>query len=145
MKIWRLAFIPLLVLTFGGCLRSWTKEFNEPERPTYAQSWQQHSVGAVTIKGQFVLDKGQSVDDGTIGIKVLDIRAGSCGLFREPEYPSTKVQFFSVPDHRILCEDVFRVGGSRLDVLDGCKNLKWNVLGVSGINSKDNWVAFDLR
>jgi hypothetical protein len=122
------------------------KEFNEPERPTYAQGWQQRDVGAVSIKGQFVLNKGQSVNDGTVGIRVVDIRAGSCAPFREPEYPSTKVQFFSVPDQRILCEDVFRVGGSRLDVIEGCgKSLPRGVLGISGINSKDNWVAFDLR
>ena len=122
------------------------KEFNEPERPTYAQGWQQHDVGAVTIKGQFVLNKGQSVNDGTVGIRVVDIRGGSCAAFREPEYPSTKVQFFSVSDQRVLCEDVFRVGGSRLDVIEGCgKSLKWDVLGISAINSKDNWVAFDLR
>jgi hypothetical protein len=51
-----------------------------------------------------------------------------------------------VPDRHVLCEDVFRVGGSRLDVLEGCGNsLKWGVLGISAINSKDNWVALDLR
>ena len=122
------------------------KELNEPERHIYAQGWQQRDVGAVTLKGHFVLNKGQSVNDGTVGIRVVDIRGGSCSSFREPEYPSTKVQFFSVPDQRILCEDIFRVGGSRLDVIEGCgKSLKWDVLGISAINSKDNWVAFDLR
>lgn len=122
------------------------KEFNEPERPTYAQGWQQRDLGAITLKGQFVLNKGQSVNDGTVGIRVVDIRAGSCQPFREPQYPSAKVQFFSVPDQQILCEDTFPVGGSRLDVIEGCgESLKWDVLGISAINSKDNWVAFDLR
>ena len=130
----------------SACLCSWMKEFNEPERPTYAQGWQEHQVGALTVKGQFVLNKGQSIDDGTVGIRVVDIRAGSCALFREPEYPSTKLQFFSIPDQRVLCEGTFRVGGSRLDVIEGCGNsLKWGVLGISAINSKDNWVALDLR
>src|SRR5882724_2026564 len=125
---------------FSACGCSWMKEFNEPERPTKVHGWEPFQVSTFTVQGDFVLNKGESVNDGNIGITVLDIQPGSCGAFHEPTYPAAKLRFFRVSDHSVLCEDNFLVGGARLDVMKGCESLKWLVVGVSGINSKDNWV-----
>jgi len=45
-------------------------EFNEPVRPTNPKGWQVHEDRSITVRGDFVLGKGESVDEGDIGIKV---------------------------------------------------------------------------
>jgi hypothetical protein len=143
MKLITRAALLFVLLSQAGCC-SWMKEFNEPEKPTNPRGWQKHQVGSITVSGDFVLATGESVDDGSIGIKVLEIHGGYCGL-HEPKYPETRLLFFNVSDQTVLCEGVFHVGSSRLDAIPACgQRLKWSHLGVSGINSKDNWVAFSL-
>jgi len=120
------------------------KEFNEPKKPAHPKGWQKHEVGTITVAGDFLLAKGEAVDDGTTGIRLLEIHGGYCG-FHEPKYPEMKLRFFRVSDQSVICEDVFRVGSSRLASSPACgQNIKWGFIGVSGINAKDNWVAFNL-
>ena len=121
------------------------KEFNEPERPTKVHGWQPFSVSTYTVQGDFVLNKGESVNDGRVGITVVDIFSGTCHLFHEPTYPTARLRFFRVSDRSVICEIVFQGGSSnRLAAIDGCGSLKWDFIGVTGVNSKDNWVSFNL-
>jgi hypothetical protein len=145
MKLLSCGAVCLVLLSLSGCC-GWMKEFNEPEKPTNPKGWQVHQDRSITVRGDFVLARGESVDDGNIGIKVLEISGGYCGFGHEPVYPETKLQFFHVSNHTVICEDEFRVGASRLDTIEACGGqLKWGFLGVSGINAKDNWVAFTLN
>ena len=134
----------LALLFLTGCC-TWMKEFNEPQKPTNPKGWQVHEDRVITVRGDFVLGKGESVDDGDIGIKVIDLHGGYCGL-HEPVYPQTKLQFFRVADRSVICEAVFSSGtAARLDVLSACEGkLKWSFIGVTAINGKNNWVAFTL-
>jgi hypothetical protein len=134
----------LTLLSLSGCC-TWMKELNDPEKPANPRGWQVHEDRSTTVRGDFVLAKGESVDDGDIGIKVVEMHGGYCGL-HEPVYPEVKLQFFRVSDRSVMCEAVFPTGtAARLDTLAGCEGkLKWGFIGVTAINAKNNWVAFNL-
>src|SRR2546425_13274831 len=76
----------------------WMRELNEPKRPSTLRGWGEFHLGDTIIKGDFVLNKGESTDNGNIGIKIVEIYAGKCQLFDEPIYPQVKVQFYKVSD-----------------------------------------------
>jgi len=73
------------------------------------------------------------------------MHGGYCGL-HEPVYPEARLQSFACLIRSTICEAVFSSGtAARLDVLPGCEGkLKWGFIGVTGINAKNNWVAFNL-
>jgi hypothetical protein len=115
-------------------------------RPESVRGWEESQVGAIKIKGQFVLNKGDSVDNGRFGIRVVDIYPGRCHLFDVPDFPTTKLRFYKVPDQTVICEWIFKPGSGRLDLPDVCGNqLDWSAISINEINYKENWVFFELR
>jgi hypothetical protein len=132
-------------VALSGC-GGWDPEIVKPTRPASVHGWQKYETESLTIKGQFVLSKGESTDNGHVGIRVVDIYAAKYHLLDSPELPRAKVQFFRVPDQTIICEGIFERGGNRLDLPDLCKdNLAWTVIYINGINHSESWVFFDLR
>ncbi len=117
-----------------------------PSRPTSVRGWQKFGAGAVSNRGEFLLNKGESTDNGDVGVKVVDIYAAKYHLLDAPELPKARVQFFSVPGHTIICEGVFTRGGNRVDLPDLCQDkIKWTVIYINDINYDEGWVFFDLR
>jgi hypothetical protein len=150
MKSSRIRFL-LCMLTivvpvqFSGCCSS-QPEMRTGPRPNSVRGWQESQEGAIKVKGQFVLNKGESTDNGRFGIKILDIYPGKCHLFDIPDFPTTKLQFFRVSDHAVICEWTFKPGSGRLDLPHICKeNLDWTAISINEINYKENWVFFELR
>jgi hypothetical protein len=121
------------------------RQLNEPERPSKVRGWEEHRIGTVTYDGDFVLDKGESTDNGKIGIRLIETYPGKCGLFKEREYPKAKLQFYRVSDQVILCESIFDRGTMGLEPPICGADLEWSVIGITDINSKENWIVFDLR
>jgi hypothetical protein len=103
-------------------------------------------VGSISVIGEFVLRKGESVDDGEVRVKMIDIYSARYHLLDAPDLPKAKVQFFRVPNQTMICEAVFTRGGNRLDLPHVCKNdLKWDVIYIRDVNCNEGWVFFDLR
>ena len=145
-------FIAMILSVFlSGCVKEncqFANEFNHPKRPASVKGWNEFKVGeTLVIKGQFVLKKGESTNNGKVGIKVLDLSPAMCFYFREPQSPEAKLQFFNVESGEIICQGTFRPGATSMDSENICggKDLEWSVLSINDINANENWVFFDLR
>jgi hypothetical protein len=146
MKVACYVFSALAVLLSSNCCSD-MRQLNEPERPSKVRGWEELRVGGTTVAGIFVLDKGASTDNGKIGIRLVDTYAAECGLFpfKERKYPKAKLQVYRVSDQEILCESIFFRGGMRLAPPICEADLEWSAIEIIDINSKDNWITFDLR
>jgi len=146
MKVAFYVYSALMVLLSSSCCSD-MRQINEPERPSKVRGWEEHRIGTVTFAGDFVLDKGASTDNGKIGIRLIDTYAGKCGLFPFSERgdPQAKFQFYKVSDQAILRESIFPRGTMSLTPPICNADLGWSVISINDINSKDDWIAFDLR
>lgn len=137
-----LAMMPILISSCVG----WGDEIERPIRPPSVRGWQSVEVGPITVKGEFLLKKGESTHNGRVGLRVTDIYPAKHHLLDSPELPKAKVQFFKVPDHTLICEGVFTRGSNSLTTADLCKNkLEWSVIYIRDVNYDEGWVFLDLR
>jgi hypothetical protein len=146
MKVMCYVFSAMVVLLSSNCC-SEMRQLNEPERPSKVRGWDEWRDGGTVIKGIFLLNKGESTDNGKTGIRLVETYPGKCGLFPfgEREYPKAKLQFYRVSDQAVLCESIFFRGGMRL-VPPICEtDLEWSGIEINDINSKDKWIVFNLR
>ena len=140
-----LYLLPIVLALFTSCF-GWGAEIEKPTRPTSVRGWQKYETGSITVKGEFVLKKGESTDNGRVGIKVVDLYPAEHHLLDSPELPKAKVQFFRVPDQTPICEGVFTRGSNSLTLADLCKNnLDWTVIYIRDVNYDEGWVFLDLR
>ena len=135
-----------IILCEAGCQEcSVEREFNHVSKPAKVHGWEQFQDRAMTVKGDFILTLGESTDNGKIGVKVVELTPARCSMIREPEFPTARIQFFNVADRKVICEGVFRPGGARLNIPEMCgEGFDWAGIGVSAINAKEKWVAFQL-
>lgn len=93
------------------------------------------------------MNKGEAIDNGKLGIKVLDILPMECEcLSCEPTFPRVRIGFYRPSDNRTLCEGEFFTGSATLNVVAKCERaMGVSVVSVNAINSKEQWVSFDLR
>lgn len=145
MKVTYYVFSALVVLLSSSCC-SEIHQMSEPERPSKVRGWEELHIGDTVIDGIFLLNKGESTDNGKTGIRLVETYPGECGLFRfkEVEYPKAKIQFYRVSDQAILCESIFPRGGMELTPPICEADLEWSAIGITDINSKDNWIVFYL-
>jgi|SRR6266404_6952698 len=137
--------VTAMLALFTSCF-GWGAEIENPTRPLSVRGWQSVEVGSITIKGEFLLRKGESTDNGHVGLKVTEIYPAKHHLLDSPELPKAKVQFFRIPDRTLVCEGVFTRGSNRLDLPDVCKNnLEWTVIYIRDVNYHEGWVFLDLR
>src|SRR6185369_8280564 len=121
-----------------------------PGRPTVESSWResQLTVG-VTSFGPMVLNKGESTENGWLGVKIIGFIPRSCPSFlsHSPEQPKAVFQFYRPADHQILCEITLSgPANTSIDRDEMCgEKIGISVVGINGINAKEGWVSFDLR
>jgi hypothetical protein len=120
-----------------------------PTRPTVKSSWSERHDWTVTSFGPLILNKGESSDNGSIGVKVIDIIPRNCSSFlsHSPQPPKAILQFYRPSDHQVLCEVTLPgPGNSPIDWEDICgTKVGISHVGISGIKAKEGWVSFDLR
>lgn len=145
-KFLRLVLLLFVMVLSNGCC---DKEIIEPERPTNIQGWKSYPLGSITIYGRFILQKGESTDNGKVGIRLVELYPAKCRIAQITQIPSAKMQIYNVSDNSILCERRFVLFANRLDILDTCseklKGLEWDVIYIESINFKEGWAAFELR
>jgi hypothetical protein len=133
--------LPSLTSCFG-----WGEEIERPSRPKSVHGWQSFDTGSITVKGEFVLKKGESIDNGHVSIRVTEIYPAKYHLLDSPALPKARMTFFRIPDQTPICEGVFTRGSNTLDLTDQCKDsLEWDVIYIRDVNYDEGWVFFDLR
>jgi hypothetical protein len=152
----RLSHILLVIigLTCSGCVCHPSLYKNvptdTPTRPTVKTSWTESRDYGFTSVGQFVLSRGESTDNGKLGIRVVDFVPSKCrSLFAEyPDPPKVVLEFYRPADKQTLCTVTLDgpIANSSIDRAEMCGNKTgFSVVGINGLNAHDGWVSFDLR
>jgi hypothetical protein len=139
----------ILALSTGSCCQLSPMSRDTPTRPNIKSTWRESHDFGMTSFGPLVLNKGESTDNGSLGVKVVDFIPRSCSsvFSHSPAQPKAVLQFYRPSDHQILCE--VTVSGPANSPIDGEEMCGTRTgishVGVSGINAKEGWVSFDLR
>lgn len=138
-----------LLLVFTVALTSscaFDQTIVNPTRPTTVHGWRPYEAGSTTVKAEFVLNKGESTNDGHVGIQIMDVFPVKYYLLDSAELPKAKVRFFRVKDQTTICEVVFTRGGNSLTRPEFCGGqLPWDTIYIRDVNAREGWVFFDLR
>jgi hypothetical protein len=111
----------------------------------HIRGWKEFQDGTINVEGDFVVGIGQSVNNGKLGVRVISLTPARCSLTREPETPTARIQFYNVADGKVICESIFRPGSALLNNSQQCgESFDWAGIGISAINAKEGWVAFQL-
>ncbi|SRR6266446_1579316 len=132
----------ILILT-SGCCR--TLESN-PTAPTSVRGWQEYDEQGVHAVGEFVLKKGQSIDNGKIGVELLKtIAPVKCyEPFAEQDlFPKAVVRFYALPSKETLLDVEVRKQTSN-GLKQPVSDYGINAIYVRDINTKDGWLWFEL-
>ena len=134
-------FLSSILLVFqGACCK---QPQTATTRPATVRGWQRWEHFGVRLVGELVLHKGEVSDNGTIGVKLLEIREGkaACSIGSEPVEPYVTLQLYMVRDPDVSCI-VTTAAGSRLLQCD--ERLELGTLAVMAINSSEEWVYIRL-
>jgi hypothetical protein len=139
----------ILALSSGSYCQLSPMSRDTPDRPNIKSTWNESQIYGFTSIGPLILNKGESTDNGSIGVKVIDIIPRNCSSFlsHSPQPPKAILQFYRPSDHQVLCEVTLSgPGNSPIDWEDICgTKVGISHVGISGINAKEGWVCFDLR
>jgi hypothetical protein len=72
-----------------------------------------------------VLKKGESSDNGKVGVRVFDIIAGDpcAGYGTLQSIPRVKMQFYQPPQQRVICEEILTAGSGTSLVAGSCEGV----------------------
>jgi hypothetical protein len=140
--------IPTCVILFVGCCSPQARV--EQVRPQKVDGWQDTYFSGVHSIAELVLSKGESSDNGELGVKVLDIippkpcSDGYAGM------PKVVLSFYRPSDKTVLCDEaIFTEGGTSMGTgppYPHCTpEVGLSAISVKAINAKEGWVWFDLR
>ncbi len=140
-------FSTLFYGVMASCCISPQKRHPEPKRPDSVRGWRDAEFSGVHSIAELVLKKGESSDNGSLGVQVVDIIAPDrCA---EPNSylgsPRVIVRFFRPSDRMKLCEATLIEGGSGLDSPTCDKEFGVTVIYINAINTKEGWLWFELR
>jgi hypothetical protein len=98
-----------------------------------------------------VLTKGESSDNGKVGIRVVDIIAGDpCASYGTLQsITRVKLQFYQPAQQSVICEDTFNAGSGASLIAGPCgpriADFGISAISINAINASEGWVWFDLR
>jgi hypothetical protein len=143
------ALLGILALLSGSCCQLSPMSRDTPKRPEIKSTWNESHDFGMTRFGPFILSTGESIDNGSLGVRIVRFIPRSCGSFLDhsPEQPKAVFQFYRPSDHQVLCEvPLSGPANSRIDLDEMCgAKTGISVVGINGINARDGWVSFDLR
>lgn len=141
MRFIRFTLLISVISVQAGCC-----QLNARKEPAFQgkyQIWEEVRGSGFTVLGNFTLSKGESTDNGRIGIKLVDVTLPKCmSPFAEPPQPVVVIQLYDPRNGKSLCEKRFLGGGG--DFYDSCGPDRYTV-DFHAINTKDSWVTLDLR
>ena len=137
----------VLILSTGYC--SSAQEREQPTAPAKVTGWKDIYSDGVHSIAELLLGKGDSSHNDKIGVEVMDIIKPQTGAEGYAGMKKVVLRFYSAVDKRTLCEATFTEGGTALGngpPYPHCKpEVGLSAISVNAINTKDNWVWFDLR
>lgn len=140
----RVAASLLLCFLTSGCCQLFSKEDKQPVRPSVTSTWTERTDFGVTSIGFFVMNKGEAIDNGQLGVRVVDVLPKQCECMScEPTSARARIQFYRPSDNKVLCEGTFFAASTSLDKCDPAIGIRY--IAINGINSREKWVYFDLR
>ena len=140
----RLCLMLIAALTSSYC--AFGTEITDPIRPQAVHGWRSYETGSITVKGEFVLNKGESTNDGNVGIQITDVIPVKYYLLDSAKLPKARLRFFRVKDQTTICEVEFTRGGNGLTRPEFCGGqLPWDTIYIRDVNAREGWVFFDLR
>ena len=132
----------LLIVCAQVCVASCAR--SEPPLPTDAIGWSNYKEGTTKFRGRFLLRTGESTDDGTIRVKVVELMpprvTGDAGDFEASA--RVRIAFSRVLDGQYLSSDVYPENGGGGAPLPS--EFRVFGVGVRAINLTDGWVYFTL-
>jgi hypothetical protein len=136
-----------MILSVGCCS---PQERAQQARPEKVDGWKDSYFSGVHSIGEFVLSKGESTDNGELGVKVVDIIAPKPCSDGYAGMPKVVLSFYRPSDKKVLCEEaIFTEGGTLMGTgppYPHCTSeVGLSAISVKAINTKDNWAWFDLR
>jgi hypothetical protein len=142
-----IALVSFTSLVRGCC----SAKFQEPAHPGAVAGWKESQDGGVHTVGTFVLKKGESSENGKIGVKVIDIMAADpCAEHGTLQsLPRVKMQFYQAPQQTVICEELLTAGSGTSLIAGPCgekiAGLGVTAISVNAINATEGWVWFELR
>ncbi len=134
--------IILLLITASGCCR---RVDTNPSRPNQVRGWQEFQEENIKGVGEFVLNRGDSVNNGRVGVKLINtIQARAC-RGTESAGPSATVQFYRVSDKKIIWEsDLPKGNTSFISFNPSLVEYGLGTISIHEINTKEGWIWFEL-
>src|SRR6266478_5483202 len=145
-------FLCIALASFASLVRGCcSAKLPEPAHPGPVAGWKETQEGGVHTVGTLVLKRGESSDNGKVGVRVIDIIAADpCAEYGTLQsLPRVKIQFYQAPQQTVICDELL-TAGSRTSLIAGPCGEKIAVLGVTAIsvnaiNATEGWVWFELR
>lgn len=148
MRIYIVVLVGILALSFGGCCQLSPQVRDTPTRPDIKSSWNERQYWGVKSLGPLILNKGESSDNGSLGVTVVDFIPRSCNSFfsHTPKPSQVVLQFYRPSDNQVLCTVTLSSRtNTSIDGEEMCGTKTGvSVVGINGINAKDGWVSFNL-
>ena len=139
----------IIALSSGSCCQLSPMSRDTPIRPNIKSTWNERHDFGTTSFGPLILSKGESTDNGSLGVRIVGFIPRSCPSFlsHSPEQPKAVFQFYRPSDNQVLCQVTLSgPANTSIDREDMCGTKAGiSVVGINGINAKDGWVSFDLR
>lgn len=137
-------FVLIVVLpALSGCCRSVD---SNPSRPNQVRGWQEFGEGPTKSIGEFVLKKGESIDNHIVAVQLLDTAKGRSCDGTESSGPSALVRFYRVSDQQTILEIQLTAGNTRLINFNRSlvEEYGLDTIFIRGINTQDDWIWFEL-
>lgn len=143
------AFLFVLLASQAGCCDLRRIARVQPKYPKAVRGWVDDPFNRGLFQGPFVLRKGESTENGKLGVKLIDIISAECkARFAEmPERPRVILQFFDPSSKQVLCEATLpENSNASIDRESVCLGkVEVSVVGTTDINTDEKWAVFDLR
>lgn len=135
------------VTSLSGCCRPYYTDL--PTRPAQVNGWKKSTFSTFLIIGSFVLSKGESTENGKLGVTIVDIQPSLlCKLpLAEPGHSQIEVRFYKPSDRGVLCETMIFAGSS--GSVSGNLNCPDQSemppsFTVRNFNAEDGWLWLEL-
>jgi len=149
MRTLALSLVTGLLILYSGFCSSAQENEKQPGPPEKVAGWKDTYFSGVHSIGELFLHKGESSDNGNIGVEVVDVVKPQPGAEGYAGMRKVVLRFYQAADKRTICEATFTEGGTAIGngpPYPHCKpDLGLSAISVNAINTRDNWVWFDLR
>ena len=148
-KLKRRRFYYLLAIALTGFL-GWffsTGIQFQPRRPmNLSASRETPWGGGVTYVGQFILQKGESTDNGKIGVRLVNITSKPCPFATICLQPEAKasLRFYRPADQSVICETTLDSSSTSYDARRVCAGLPFTNINVHEINTREDWACISF-